>query len=235
MSDADKQVVVTENVATHLPPNERPVIVFGQLSDNQFDKALALFKPPERTMANLWKQKEYTDDLIKVAAFCEAAMFVNPDGGCFTNFIVENNFDNCMIHQYKTDDEDFHFSIREWFNTTRGEVPKELRDWDPKEYEPMPQVKTNVDWFKKLTDIDRQFNGFLALFSNCIDLEEKVNKEVARRKHAASTAFGDHPGTRMPDPIHQEANFDQFTASKLLADGIGSGLQFGGSGLSGRN
>lgn len=221
-----KQIVVSENIATHLPPSERPVLVFNQLTESQFDKALALFQPPERTQANLWQNTEYTKDLIKVAAFCEAAMYTQKSG-CFTNVIVENNFDNCMINQFKEeDDTEFFFSIKRWFNDTRGEIPIELQKWNPKKYEPMPQVKTDVDWFKKLTDTDRMFNGFLKLFSHCIDLEEQFNQEVAKRKHCASTTFGEHEGTKMPDPIHQDANFDQFTPSGLLSGNINSGLQF---------
>jgi|UniRef100_A0A6C0IUI2 hypothetical protein len=222
----DKQVItVTPDVAT--VDGQRPVIVFNQLSNEQFDKVLALFKPEPRTQANLWRQEDYSKDLIKCAAFCEASMFTNPSGSCFTNIAIENNFDNCMISQFKKDDNGFMFSIREWFTETRGPIPKLLKEWDPNGYDPMPNVKTNVDWFKKLTDVDRTFPGFLKLLSHCIDLEEDFAQQVSKRKHGASTAFGDHPGTKMPDPIHQDADFGNFTASRLLADRVGAGLQFG--------
>jgi hypothetical protein len=225
---ADRQLIVSENVAPQLPPGDRPVIVFNALTDAQFEKALALFKPAPRTKPNLWVQKEYTASLCKAAAYCEAAMFTRTNG-CFGNKIVSTNFDGCIIQKFRNNDEDFFFSIDEWFNDSRGELPAILKEWDPKSEEPMPQVETGVDWYKKLTDIDMQMEGFLDLFVNCIDLEEKMAQEVASRKHAATTAFGDHPGTRMPDPINQNASFGQFTPSGLLGGAGGSGLKFASS------
>lgn len=221
-----QQLVVAEGVAEHLPPAERPVIVFNQLSDAQFDRALALFTPAPRTKTNLWTQKTYARNLVKVASYCESAMYARPGGECFSNKYVTTNFDNCMIQRFRNDNPQFFFSVNEWFNDTRGDIPAELLAWDPNGVDVMPQVETGVDWYKELTETDMQFEGFLDLFANCIDLEEEMAKEVANRKHASSTAFGDHPGTRMPAPINQHANFDNFTATGLMRPGGGSGLYF---------
>lgn len=225
-ANTGKELVVSENVAPELPPGERPVIVFQGLSDAQFDKALALFQPPPRTKFNLWKQKDYNENLIKVAAYCEANMFKRPDGGgCFTRKAIGVNFDTAMIQQFRNDDEDFYFSIDEWYNDSRGEIPAEIKDWDPKGYEPMPQVETDVDWPRVLTATDLKYPGFLAIFSNCIDLEEKYNAELQKRHQQASTTFGEHDGTKMPDPLNSAAHFQDFTPSTLLT-GASGGLSF---------
>lgn len=228
----EKQLVVTEGAATHLPKNERPVIVFQGLSDDQFDKALALFAPPPRTKPTLWSDTGYTEKLIKVSAFCESVMFVRPNGGLFANKSTSNNFDHVMIQKFRNDDNEFSFSIEEWFADTRGELPASLKNWNPDTppYDPMPQYATGIDWCAKLTQVDLQFAGFLDLFANAIDLDEKLAAEISRRRHGATTAFGDHQGTQMPEPLTQIASFEQFTPSGLLSGGSSGGMNFGGGG-----
>ena len=234
MSDADndKQIVVSENIATHLPPAQRPVIVFNALTDDQFNKALQLFAPPPRTKPNLWARKEYTKDLIKCAAFCEAVPSMRPDGRVFANNTVTNNFDNCMIQKFRDGDEKFGFAIQEWFTDTltrngKNPIPDALKNWNPDKppYDLQPKWDSGVDWCAKLTKVDLKYEGFLELLSNCIDLDELLQAEINKRKHGANSTFGVHPSTRMPDPINQQADFEQFTPSGLL--GQGQGL-FGG-------
>lgn len=208
--------------------SERPVIVFNGLNDEQFDRALQLFSPPPRTKPTLWSRPEYRDNLIKAAAFCEAVMYMRPNGNLFANKSIANHFDGMMIEQYRNDNEDFTFSVNEFYSDTRGELPEELQNWDPKDEKPMPTVTSDVDWADALTDMDLHYPGFLDLMCTCIDLDEKISTEVARYKHSTATTFGDHEGTRMPDPINARANFEEFTPSRLISGGGHSGgLRFG--------
>jgi len=220
----EQQIVLREESSA-----ERPVIVLQGLSDEQFTQVMQLFAPPPRTKATLWTQPQYTKTLVKVAAFCESVMYMRPNGGCFASPDVANNLDSCMIQKFRDDNTDFFFSVNEWFNNTRGEVPDLLKNWEPDKepYDPMPQCPTGVDWCAKLTEIDMQYPGFLDLFSNCIDMDEEFVCEVAKRRHGASTAFGDHAGTKMPSPRQEVADFSNFTPSGLLGFNGGGGLQFG--------
>lgn len=235
MSLEGKQLVISSNQTSGAP------ISFA-LTDAQFEKALTVFAPPPKTKPSLWQNKEYTKNLIKVAAYLDAVQYMRPNGSCFDSQIISNHFDNCMIQQFGgendtvNDGKEFSFSIDEWFNDVRGDVPEELRNWDPQGVEPMPVIEQTVDWYGALTEQELHFNGFVDLFSNCIDLEELTAAEVAKRKHGAMTTFGDHPSqrTQMPDPINQRANFDNFTPSKLIGSTASAGMQFPSSGLLGR-
>lgn len=220
MSSKGKQLVVSEGVSTNLPPAERPVIVFNGLSDEQFSKALQLFAQPPRTKPTLWARPEYTQQLIKCAAFCESAPAIRPTGGLFQSKSISNNFDNCMIQKFRQPDQDYFFSVEEWYADRRGPIPDALKNWDPYEdTEIMPRFDTNVDWCEELTAWDVQYPGFLDLFSNCIDMDEQLEASINSRKHGANTRFGSggiFPSTQMPAAINQKATFDDFTASSLL-------------------
>lgn len=227
MSLQDKQLVISSNQAEGSP------ISFA-LTDAQFERALAVFKPPAPTKPNLWTNKEFSKKLIKVSAYLESVQYMRPNLlCCFSQTLISNHFDNCMIQKFGETEEYFTFSIDEWFNDTRGEVSEKLRNWDPQGVEPMPQLDIQTDWYGALTETELAYPGFVDLFSNCIDLEEETEAAIAKRKHGASTAFGSHPGeqgTPMPESINHTANFDKFTPSGLLGGG-GSGLKFKGSGL----
>lgn len=224
-NEEEKQLTVTDPANTqHLPPAERPVIVFNQLTGDQFDKALALFTPPPRTKATLWKQKPYTKDLIKCAAFCEAVPSMRPTGKLFANISVANNFDNCVIESARDNgDEEMTFSVQEWFSdtlTNNGEnpIPDALKNWKPDEppFELQPEWESGVDWCAKLTKADLEFPGFVELFSSCIDMDEELQREIAKRKHGANATFGTHPSTKMPASRNQAVDFDSFAPSKLI-------------------
>lgn len=233
-----KQLVVSSSGASP--------IAFA-LTDAQFSQALTLFAPPPRTKPNLWCSKvdpAFIKHITKVVAYLESVQYMRPGGTCFSSTLISNHFDSVMIEKFRETlvaaaeaegdvaAEEATFSIDEWFSDMRGEVPEALLRWDPKKFEPMPVVPMNVDWYGALTDAELQFDGFVSLFANCIDLEEETAQEISRRKHSASTAFGSHPGegTRMPAARSQQASFENFTPSRVGT----SGMSFAASGALGR-
>jgi hypothetical protein len=223
-----KQLVVSTNQTGGAP------ISFA-LTDAQFERALAIFTPPPRTKPNLWADKTFSEKLIKVSAYLESVQYMRPNGSCFAQTLISNHFDNCMIQKFGGEEEGALevFSVDEWFNDTRGEVADALRNWDPKGDDPMPALSISADWYGALTETDLQYEGFVSMFANCIDLEEKTEAEIFKRKHGAMTTFGLHPSDQsiMPDAINQQANFDKFTPSGLLGGGGSGGLSFKTSGL----
>lgn len=229
-----KELVVADTTGpSNLASSDRPVIVFNGLSDDQFNKALALFQPPPRTKPTLWERPAFRDNIIKAAAFCEAAMYNRPNGNLFASQSIANHFDGMMIERFHNDNDDFKFSINEEFNDARGPIPDKLKHWDPKGVDPMPSVSTDVDWADWLTEMDLRYAGFLDMLCTCIDFDERITAEVTKYKHSASTSFGEHAGTTMPDPIHAKATFEEFTASRLIGGGGSSGgLRFGPGKLS---
>ena len=225
--DAPKLDAATKQLTVTTPNNASPICF--ALTDAQFTRALAVFAPPPRTKPNLWRDDKYIEELIDVCAYLESVQYMRPNGSCFAQTLVSNHFDHCMKEEFGETIE--RFSIDEWFNDSRGEIPAALRKWDPKGHEPMPMLDMQVDWYGALTDTDLAYPGFVKLFAKCIKLEEKTEECINRRKHGAMTTFGAHPGERtpMPAPINQQANFDRFTPSGLLSGG--GGLKFKGSGL----
>ena len=229
MNPVDRQIIISEQQDGDVAANKQ--LVFA-LTDEQFERALALYKPAERTKPTLWRNKTFNKNMIKVVAYLESVQYMRQNKKCFSSMIISNHFDNCMIEQFggKDDDAEFTFSIDEWFNDTRGELPDALANWDPKGHEPMPIVPMHVDWYGQLTRTELQYEGFVDLFANCIDLEEETEREISKRKHGAMTTFGTHPSeyTAMPEPINRQAKFDEFTPSKLLSS---STARFTPSGL----
>ncbi len=220
VDEINKQLIVSDRVAFNL-------------SDDQFTKVLAVFQPPPPTKPLLWSTKDFARQLIKVSAYLETVQYVRPSGTCFAKTLISNHFDNSMIEKFGGPDGKFEtFSIDHWFSDIRGEVPKELRDWDVKGYKPMPRLPMGVDWYGALTDAELAFSGFVSLFENCIDIERETEAEITRIQHECSTAFGDHPSTAMPASAHPSAGFEKFTPSGLLNSG--SGLKFAPSGNIGR-
>ena len=232
MSEQKSLQIVPEKKEMELVAADSKMVF--SLTDEQFERALSLYTPPPPTKPSLWKNKTFSKDLVLVVSYLESVQYLRPNDGCFSSPIISNNFDNCMIQDYGGGDDDeettFTFSVDEWFNDIRGELPDALKDWDPQGHEPMPQINMNVDWFDALTKAELAFPGFVSLFSNCINLEEEVGEQIQKRKHMASTAFGSHPAsTKMPDPVNQQADFAQFTPSSLFSGN--RGMKFKPSGL----
>jgi len=240
----NKQLVVSTNQTGGAP------ISFA-LTDAQFERALAIFTPPPRTKPNLWTSKidtTFIRKVVKITSYLECVQYMRPGGNCFASMLISNHFDNVMIEKFRgafadlandeigDDDGQFTFSIDEWFTNVRGEVPKDLANWNPKKHLPMPLLDMQVDWYGALTEAELQFEGFVELFANCIALEEETDEAMAKRKLGSMTTFGTHPGDRpaMPAPINQQASFEKFKPSQLLGN-AGGGASFAGSGkLGGR-
>lgn len=196
------------------------------LTDAQFEKALSVITPPKPTKPNLWRNEAFSEKMVEVAAYLESVQYVRPTGTCFALTMISNHFDNVILEE---NPELESFSVDEWFSDTRGEIPEALKDWDPKGTEPMPQMDLEVDWFQALTDAELQFPGFVTLFANCINLEEKTFQRTQTRKHGAMTTFGGHEGTKMPESRVGQGAFDNFRPSTLLNQS--SAPAFRGSGL----
>lgn len=231
LDEQSKQLVVAaEDVS-----RGRPAMTFA-LTDAQFERALSVFQPPKPSKVTLWTSKvdpEFMTNLTVVGAFLDSIQYVRPrGGGCFTQPIISTHFDNVVLLMKQErsggdddgdDDDDkeddVKFSIDEWYTDTRGEIPKEMQDWDPHGIKPMPHNDWHVDWVGALTNMEEELPGFVALFAKCIKLEEETTKILSQRKYGASTAFGDHPSERTAMPLarDRQATMENFTPSGLLS------------------
>lgn len=212
-----KELIVS-NTSSTSQNAQRPVIVFQGLSDDQFQQALQLFEPPKPTKPSLFLDKTFTLSLADVCAYLEAIQYQRKDAKLFANPMVCNHFDNVMIEKFRTEDNDFSFSINEWFSDTRGEIPKALRDWDPNGFAPMPTVDITVDWYHAVTEAELAFPGFVTLLKNCMDMEERMLEQLKKRQHQGRLGWNSDAssGTKMPAPVDRASNFSEFTPSGMI-------------------
>ncbi len=203
-----------------------PIIVFQGLTDDQFSKALSLFQPPPISKVSLFHDATFMGTLAEVVGYMESIQYVRKDAKMFDNTVVSNHFDNVMLAKIEEVEgpdveEAAFFSVNEWFSDTRGPLPKAIKNWDPEGFEPMPAHEgLKVDWYDELTKMELEYNGYVQLIKNCIDMEEKMQEALNKRRHSGMMQWSDRGGQVMPPPIitgQNQRSGEDFQASKLLS------------------
>lgn len=195
----------------------KPIVLLQCATEEQFERALQLFQPPEPTKSSLIQDPEFVKNLAEVTGHIEGMAFTDKSGKLFPNPMISNYFENAMMD--KTGEQ---FRVNEWFSDTRGELPEAIQKWDPNGFNPMPEYEgPSVDWYDELTTRELEYPGFVQMLKNCIDLEYTTTNVVMKQRSTAGlvAAMG-NSGTKMPKPGPNPAKAvqNQFTPSNLVSN-----------------
>lgn len=197
----DQQLIVRNN--------EQPIIVFQNMSDDQFKHVMTLFQPKVPTKMSIMADRKKMSTIGKIAAHFDACVCANRNS-VFIDQMIANNLDNTVLELTRQN----RFSINEWFYENRAKAPTKNVD-NLYEIQSLGKSMT-TDWINKLVELELAHSGIVDIIANCINMDVELQKQRAAAYSTSLLTWDIPQPQEMPPPAVMSTPVFELKSSHYL-------------------